>query len=108
MYVEPGRCGNVVAQPGFVSKTFRLRANHPIMNRVERQDRVRQHVRLSAQVSSPNVAVLGREFFGMESEAAEFRTLADTSIQECLFLFDEWLVLGGYPLITAVLHDHGS
>ena len=54
------------------------------MNRVERQDGVRQHVCLDAQVLSPYFPVSGREFFGPESQTTETSGLSDAPITEHL------------------------
>src|SRR5437588_4624229 len=51
------------------------------MNRVERQDGVRQHVCLDAQVLSPYFPARGREFFGPESQAAETSGLSDAPMR---------------------------
>src|SRR5260370_35593510 len=78
------------------------------MNRVERQDGVRQHVCLDAQVLSPYFPVSGREFFGPESPATETSGLSDAPIKRDLSGRVPRLILLVDLLITTVFTGHGN
>ena len=83
-----------------------LAALDAIVNGVEGQDRIRQHVRLDTQVFSPDLAIRRRKLVRMELQATESRTLRNAPIQHDLSAFDIGLVLMRDPLITAVLNQH--
>lgn len=108
MDVEAGGYRNLIAQPGCMAKTSRLAAINPIVNGVERQDRVRQHGRLYAQVPPPDLSVRRGELIGTKLQATENSAVPNTPIQQHLSAFDERLVLKRDPLITAVLYQQGS
>src|SRR6202030_3246268 len=100
--------GQLVAHPSPVAQACGLAALDTVMNRVERQDGVRQHVCLDAQVLSPYFLVSGREFFGPESQATETSGLSNAPIKRHLSSRDARLILQGDPLITTMLNEQGT
>src|SRR5713226_929509 len=64
------RCHRV-AQPRSMAQPFGLAALDTIVDGVERQDRVREHLGLNAQVLSPDIAIRSREVARLKLQAAE-------------------------------------
>jgi hypothetical protein len=74
------------------------------MNRVERQDRVRQHVCLDAQVLSPYFPVRGESSSGRNRKQRN-RVARPMPLKRDLSGRDARLILQGDPLITTMLND---
>src|ERR1700731_2129015 len=81
-----------------------LAALDPIVNGVERQDRVGQHLRLHAQIPSPDLPIRSGETIRLELQAAENGALLNTPVQKDLSFLDVGLALPRDPLIAAVLN----
>ena len=103
--VQPYLPRELVAQPRPIPQMRSLCAFGAIVDRVERQDRVRQHLRLQGQVFPPDLQIEGRELFRLKPQVAECRGSFNSALKQHLPSFDVRLALEIYPLIAAMLNE---
>jgi hypothetical protein len=91
--LESGMRSKSVGEPRAVAQAGGLTALGAVVDRVERQEGVRQHVCLHGQVLSPDLAILGRELISLEHELTVCARVADTPIKENFPIIDAWLIV---------------
>jgi hypothetical protein len=75
-----GAHGKRVGKPRAIAQTVGLTALDAVVNRVERQDGVRQHVCLHGQVFSPDLAIPHRKLIGLVADLKWETPLRSTTL----------------------------